>query len=72
MRVAFALLGCALASACAKAPDTSPSTRPSSDTATPASHDAGASADGGHAFGLPMPQQYPHFVWDAAVADAAR
>lgn len=69
------LLGCGLACACAREPDTtaSPGARPSADASAPTSLDAGASAsaDGGRAFGLPMPQQFPHFVWDAAAADAS-
>jgi len=71
MRSALAVLGCALACACAKAPDANANPKASAETTVPASVDAGASADSGRPFGLPMPQQYPRFVWDAAAADAA-
>ena len=67
-RVALAALGCALTCACAKAPDANPK---ATAEAAAAAGDAGASVDSGRPFGLPMPQQYPHFVWDAAAADAS-
>ena len=54
-----------VASACAKAPDVKAS--------ADAKVDADASTDAGRASvpGLPMPQQFPHVVWDAAAADAS-
>ena len=69
MRFGLAALGCALACACARAPDASP--RATADATPSAGGDAGASVDGGRPFGLPMPQQYPHFVWDAGATDAS-
>ena len=71
MRSVLAALACVLACACAKAPDATTNPRASADGATSAGADAGASADGGRPFGLPMPQVYPRFVWDAAAADAS-
>lgn len=75
MRSAFAALACVLVLGCAKAsPDasTSPSPKATAEATTAPTPDAATSADGGHAFGLPMPQQYPHFVWDAAAAGHGR
>jgi hypothetical protein len=71
MRRALSALALACASGCARTPDPSTSPKPSAAPTAPASVDAGADVDRGRAFGLPMPQQYPHFVWDAAAADAA-
>jgi hypothetical protein len=68
MRSALAvLLAGAWVCACAKAPDASTNPKASAETPPPATADA--SVDSGHPFGLPMPQQYPHFVWDAAASE---
>jgi hypothetical protein len=69
MRSSLAALACVLACACAKAPDATTKPKASAEGAAPSGLDAGG-ADGGR-FGLPMPQVYPRFVWDAAAADAA-
>jgi hypothetical protein len=73
MRSVLGVLLCAGACACAKAPDASTPPKASTETSAPASVDAGVSGDASARFpGLPMPQQYPRLVWDAAAADAAR
>ena len=72
MRLGVSALGCALACACAcaKAPDASTSPKATAEANAPAT--AGSSVvDSGRPFGLPMPQQYPHFVWDAGATDAS-
>jgi hypothetical protein len=61
--------------ACAKAPETRPNATPESSvepaaddaSSVAAMSDASAAADG-RVPGLPMPQKFPHFVWDAAGA----
>jgi hypothetical protein len=77
--VAVAVCGsacaCVVIVACAKAPETRPnattesSVEPTADDASSAValSDASAAADG-RVPGLPMPQKFPHFVWDAAGA----
>jgi hypothetical protein len=71
VRAALAALGCALACACAKAPDANANPRASAEVNANARATAdGGAVDSGRAFGLPMPQQFPHFVWDAAAAAA--
>ena len=75
MRSALAALACSLACACAfacaKGPNATTNPKGSAEATPLAGRDAGASADGTPPFGLPMPQVYPRFVWDAAAADAA-
>jgi hypothetical protein len=63
--VAFA----SMAGACAKAPDAklSADAKPDADAGVEARPDAGRMS----VPGLPMPQQFPHVVWDAAGADAS-
>jgi hypothetical protein len=67
--VVVALTSVASASACAKAPDAKASAdaKPEADAGVEGRPDAGRQP----VPGLPMPQQFPHVVWDAAGADAA-
>ena len=63
-RHAIAAAACvAVVVGCAKAPEA----RPNATATTEPSTDAGAAPDA-RVPGLPMPQKFPHFVWDAAGA----
>jgi hypothetical protein len=72
LAVTVCAFACAWVCACAKAPDASTNAKAGAEVNAPASLDAGLTVDaGGRVPGLPMPQQFLHFVWDAAAADAA-
>ena len=60
---ALAAGACVVMAACAKAPEA----RPNATAGDDALPDAGAAPDA-RVPGLPMPQTFPHFVWDAAGA----
>lgn len=73
-RTLAVLLCVSCACACAKSPDASapPKGTASAEANALTTPDAGAGLEaGGPVPGLPMPQHYPRFAWDAAAADAA-